>query len=798
MARILGSDAEVRFPLEQWRHLRVVAGSFDAPAGLPEAGWQPFAAPALFGPDAEGRLAEADDHWLIHRLERAVEGRLVFEGLATSCDVFIEGVLRTEHRSMFVPLVLDGAFPAGTEIALRFHALEGALKAAPRRSRWRPMMIEPNGLRYLRTTALGSMDGWTPEGRPTGPYRDIYALPRNKAGITSGDLLACDLTTDYRDGAGHVSLRLVLREGVNAQTVTLTCAGHSTALPVEASGAFSGALTLAGIAPWWPHTHGEPALHAVTLTIDGTHFDLGKTGFRRIEVDRGTDGCGFGLLVNGEPVFCRGAVWMTPDAARLPGGREDYAPLIGLARAAGMTMLRVPGVGVYESHAFFELCDEAGILVMQDVMLANFDYPQADDGFCAALEAEVSHLLASTQIHPSLALLCGGSEVFQQAAMLGAPPEDWAGPVFEEMLPRLVKAHRPDLAYVGNSPSGGALPFVVEEGIGHYFGVGAYCRPLEDARRANVRFASECLAFANVPRDPALMTRGVPRDAGADWDFADVRNHYARLLFGEAVQDDARAHAIAEATSAHVMETTLHEWRRPASPTRGALVLALSNLMPGAGWGVIDENGIPKAAYYGLKRASQPLHLGLTDEGVNGLHLHLANETGTAFEGEIQLVALREGKVVVAEGRRPVTLAPRTSISVSAFTLLGQFFDLTYAYRFGALQHDSVVARLVDRDGAVLREAFFFPDMAAIVPVPLDLSARLDRDGQGWYLDIATERVARFVGIRSPGAAMEDHRFHLAPGRIRRLRFGSSSVDAAAPHGIVSALNGLEEIVFGC
>lgn len=794
MARILGSDAEVRFPLEEWRHLRVAPGTFAAPADLPEAGWQPFAAPGLFTADAEGRLAEADDHWLTHRLAQRVDGQLVFEGLATHCDVFIDGVLRAEHRSMFMPLVMDGAFSEGTEIALRFHALEGAIRAAPRRSRWRPMMIEPNGLRYLRTTALGSMDGWTPEGRPTGPYRAIEAISFAAERFNRGDIVQVDLKSDLAGTNGVLSVAIRLRQGAASAKAHLSCAGRSTPLEVDAAGYLRGVLDLPGIALWWPHTHGEPALHAVRLEIDGTRFDLGKTGFRHIEVDRGADGRGFGLLINGVAVFCRGAVWMTPDAASLPGTSEAYAPLISLAREAGMTMLRVPGVGVYESRAFFEACDEAGILVMQDVMLANFDYPQADEAFCAALEAEVSHLLGSTQVHPSLALLCGGSEVFQQAAMLGAPPEDWSGPVFDEGLPSLVARYRPGLPYLGNSPSGGALPFVVEEGVGHYFGVGAYRRPLEDARRANVRFASECLAFAHVPRDPALMRVGIPRDAGADWDFVDVRDHYTHLLFGEEPQDEARAHALAEATSAHVMEATLNEWRRPASPTRGALVLALSNLMPGAGWGVLDEKGLPKAAYFGLKRAMQPLHLGVTDEGVNGLHVHLVNERATPFSGQIELTILRDGQVKLVQARHPVTLAAHHGVSLSAYTILGHFFDLNHAYRFGPLEHDGVHLRLLDEAGTIAAEAFFFPDMRDIAPRVLGLSAALEQDAEGWMLTLSTERLARFVAVRGVGLSSRDHAFHLAPGAPRRLRV--FTLEKTRPSGYVTALNGCEEVPF--
>ena len=92
------------------------------------------------------------------------------------------------------------------------------------------------------------------------------------------------------------------------------------------------------------------------------------------------------------------------------------------------------------------------------------------------------------------------------------------------------------------------MPFRPSAGVAHYFGVGAYRRPLDDARRAEVEFAAECLAIANVPGDRAIeelarrrrcasrppsgLEGGVPRDIGAGWDFEDVRDHYLRELFG--------------------------------------------------------------------------------------------------------------------------------------------------------------------------------------------------------------------------------------------------------------------------
>jgi beta-mannosidase len=142
---------------------------------------------------------------------------------------------------------------------------------------------------------------------------------------------------------------------------------------------------------------------------------------------------------------------------------------------------------------------------------------------------------------------CGGSEVEQQAAMFGAPRESWTNDFFSDSLPRLLAKHAPGAAYWPSTPTGGALPFHVGEGLAHYYGVGAYRRPLEDVRLARVKFTPECLGFSNVPEgenlrklseagtvpphDPAWK-RGVPRDTGPGWDFEDVRDHYLERLYG--------------------------------------------------------------------------------------------------------------------------------------------------------------------------------------------------------------------------------------------------------------------------
>ncbi|MBB4577535.1 beta-galactosidase/beta-glucuronidase [Rhizobium lentis] len=211
--------------------------------------------------------------------------------------------------------------------------------------------------------------------------------------------------------------------------------------------------------------------------------------FAWLAIDRGADGRDFGLLVNGERMPWRGLDHA--DIVRLPGGRDDYEPWLRLAAEADMNMIRIGGTMAYETPDFFRLCDEFGLLVWQDFMFSNFDYPKGDNALNTHVEAEVAQFLSATRLSPSLAVICGGSEIHQQAAMFGLPERLWASPIVEEIIPAVARSLRPDVPYVVNSPFGGAMPFSSNEGVTHYYGVGAYMRPLDDTRRADVRFAAK-------------------------------------------------------------------------------------------------------------------------------------------------------------------------------------------------------------------------------------------------------------------------------------------------------------------
>jgi beta-mannosidase len=211
---------------------------------------------------------------------------------------------------------------------------------------------------------------------------------------------------------------------------------------------------------------------------------------------------------------------------------------------------------------------------------------------------------------------------------------------------------------------------------------------------------------------------------------------------------------------------------------------------------VVDSTGAPKAAWHALRRAFRPVQVTLTDEGVNGLAVHLINETERALPAVLVLQCLREGELPVARTEREVTLPPRSALEISSAELLPAFFDVTYAYRFGPPAHDATVASLHAADGALLADAFHFPLGRGAAREDLGLTAEAHEADGAWTLRLRTRRLAQSVHVEDDHFRAENEWFHLPPGADRLVRLLPRDDSGAAPDGEVHALNGRMPVRF--
>ena len=423
-----------------WEMAIATAGQFADAAEARRAGWKSAGhlAPAAsiltrgdFALPPDAKSLHDCDVWYRLPLDQRGDFILAFEGLATIADVWLDDRLILQSDNMFarhhVPLTLRG----GETLTLAFRSLSKRLsEVTGKRARWRVPMITQQTLRFLRTTLLGHMPGWCPDVAITGPWRPIRLIAASRP-----DLRDLRIEARLENATGYLSASFTTGANVKqGQSIRLRCNGQVVTGEWRAD-RWSAQIAITDVEPWWPHTHGEPQLYAVDVEVGGTWHSLGRTGFRSLSVEYGAEGADFALVVNGERLFARGVCWSPPDIVAFPSDRDVYERELRLARDAGINLIRVCGTTVYEPQVFHDLADELGIMIWQDLMLANFDYPLADPAFRETLLNEAKEFLSLRQGSPSLVVLCGGSEISQQAAMMGLPSAVWSNSFLDDDLP---------------------------------------------------------------------------------------------------------------------------------------------------------------------------------------------------------------------------------------------------------------------------------------------------------------------------------------------------------------------------
>jgi len=106
--------------------------------------------------------------------------------------------------------------------------------------------------------------------------------------------------------------------------------------------------------------------------------------------------------------------------------------------------------------------------------------------------------------------------------------------------------------------------------------------------------------------------------------------------------------------------------------------------------------------------AGKTRQITITDEGLDGLHLHVINETAEPLNGYVELLLLKDSHVVVARKEISCQLPRRARQTFESDDILDRFYDVSYAYRFGPPKHDVVIATLYDEQHNTLSEAVSF------------------------------------------------------------------------------------------
>lgn len=810
--------------LSNWRIQKAMAGFISNPEQLPDSNWVAVVVPGTIAQNCFTNKLDAtqldDADWWYTAESTLSELTSTFEinfaGITPLAEVWLNGDLLATGHSMFLPLCIPAPLIKGrNRWHLCFRSFTHALSQRKPRPKWKTPLVEQQQLRWYRTSLLGRMPGWTQPYPVIGLWDSVNCYAKSEIFLRD----RC-ISAGVKDNSAWLTASFVLETDsqisgailkVGEAEISLEIFQEDSVLQPQRWCAKVSSI-IADVTPWWPHTHGSPSLMELSLLVDQKFsFSLGKVGFKSVALNQEQGKLAF--IINGQEIFCRGACWTPLDAINLTNNADQLRNSLILARDAGVNMLRINGTMNYESDNFYNLCDELGILIWQDFMFANMDYPTQEPDFLALIESEVEYQLHRLSSHPCIAAYCGGNEVYMQAAMLGVPTSTYLNNFFDKTIPELCSQLHPGTVYFPSSPCGGDLPFLPNVGTSHYYGVSAYRQPLADAELSQVKFATECLAFSNIPESNTLekifqgkqpymhsplWREAVPRMASTGWDFEDVRDFYLTELYGInpielRAYDTPRYLDYSKVITGEIMAQTIGLWRSAFTPTSGALMWFWRDLFLGAGWGIVDSLGQPKAAYYSWKRACQPRAIFLIDRGMNGLVVEIINELPEVLDARLEITGFNAQDAQTFSVTEIINLSERIQQTFNLDSLLGYFTDIPHSYRFGPIQHRLVHARLIDvKTETLLSEDFYFPRREFLQPQRhqgINISVSETEQGK-FILTLLSPTFLQWVKLDIPNFQLSNNYFHLAPNSHFSVTAQAENDSTSIPlKGYLEALN---------
>jgi beta-mannosidase len=487
---------------------------------------------------------------------------------------------------------------------------------------------------YLRKAPCQFGWDWGPKLPPMGIWKDIRVEGYTAARLDDVHLrqqhtservaVSTHVSVErWQDGDLGVILRLTEPGGqVQEARIELACdqVGGSAAIDVAAPQI------------WWPNDLGpQPLYNVEVILLRGGEIcdrrDL-KVGLRTLELRQEPDefGTSFTFVVNGVPIFAKGANWIPADSFPTRIADEHLEHLVRSAAEAHMNVLRVWGGGFYEEERFYDLCDRYGILVWQDFIFSCSIYPD-DDAFVENVRVEAVENVRRLRHRASLALWCGNNEMESGWVGWGWEhiPESERfrkgyDRMFHQLLPGICAAEDPDTPYWPSSPSSNT-PFVSPDGLRagdtHNWAVWHDNRPFEAYRQHDSRFVSE-FGFQSLP---CLATIRSYADE-ADWNMTSyVMEHHQRSDAGNGKiitymtdlfrmpKDFPSLVYVTQVLQAECVRTGVEYWRRNRRCTSGALYWQLNDCWPVASWASLDYFGRWKALHYAARRFNAPVLL---------------------------------------------------------------------------------------------------------------------------------------------------------------------------------------------
>jgi len=728
---------------------------------------------------------------------------LVFEGLDTVAAVELNGERLGATENMHHPHRFDAKAllrPGRNELAVTFASAEKYAEAMEQRLG--PLPHQGNGtnppkpFNAIRKMACNFGWDWGPSLVTCGLWRPVRLEAWDAVRIASVRPLIRRADEDRAAIEVVVDLDRIPEKPLRVHAVLRGPDGSETACDAELEadeGVAVVRLAVENPQCWWPAGYGAQPLYDLHVGIsqDGEALDEwhGRVGLRTVELDTSPDETGsrFVLKVNGREVFCKGADWVPDDVFPTRVTPQRYRRRIEQALAANMNILRVWGGGLYETDAFYDVCDELGVMVWQDFAFACAAYAE-EEPLRSLVEAEARHNIARLSRHPSLVLWNGCNENiwgYFAWSWQGRPwkkvlaERTWGLGYYLDLLPRQLAELDDSRPYWPASPYSGSMEISPNDGRhgnrhvwDAWFG-GHWTNYYGQASR----FCSE-FGFQGPPTW-ATLAAAIPPDGRRRGSPTMVQHQkcpegYEKINASLAVNFDVPEsfddwHYVAQVNQARALQCGVEFYRSNRWMCMGTIYWQLNDCWPVTSWAAIDGEGRAKPLWYATRRFFAPRLLTFQPRGER-LLLFADNDADEPWDGMLPIRRVSFGGETLAKREVELGLAPRTGANV-----LEVGGDL--------LPADPTAELLVAEASGVRAVWFWRPDKELSYPRPR-FAADLSRDGEVWRLTITAETLLRelcvFADRLDPAAEASEQLVTLLPGESHTFRIRSAAELAPA------------------